>query len=472
VTNFEKQSTAVVVAATVELILSIAIAGLGIVMVIALSLAQVIQKQPPRPAVIVAGLVTSFVLLGVAAFGVVTAVGLLRNRNWSRLATIITAAILTFFSIITVIGTVSRFSGSAVRRNVLLTLSTGAFGIGLWWLLLFTRKHVTEQFSIQEIVTAPYPEFVHTDSTIPVVISAPDEPFARVKARSIFGWGLLSLLITVVLLLIILIAGRIAIGPAFDFRSPLIEPFSEIFLYGILLLFIVRMIRRAGLISNAILGSPMDWIHLRRYWLYPIFLVAVSAASYSVVFVPLSFAMPRFIDWYIIHSTSMQLFRFTGFGYSVANVLTFLTIVVIAPVVEEFVFRGVLLNRWAYKWGMPKAIALSSVIFGILHKEFLGHMFFGFVMCVLYVETKSLFVPIFMHAANNAIAWGWGTADLFWGASRQQTLAAFQSGWQSAAILAIVVIPLALWFIRNHYPKLGWTTPYAKFRRIDEVPES
>src|SRR5262249_41059454 len=154
--------------------------------------------------------------------------------------------------------TVTRFSGSAVRRNVLLALSMSAFGIGLWWLLLFTRKHVIEQFTVQEFAAAPFPEFT------PVRVDAPNEPFARVKARGILGFGLLSLLMTIVLVIIVLIAGRIAIGPAFDFRTPLIEPTIEVFFYGILLLFTVRLSRRAGLTGDAILGRPMDWMDLRR----------------------------------------------------------------------------------------------------------------------------------------------------------------------------------------------------------------
>lgn len=79
--------------------------------------------------------------------------------------------------------------------------------------------------------------------------------------------------------------------------------------------------------------------------------------------------------------------------------------VIMAPLFEEIVFRGIiqggLINR-----GVPplKAILLSSIIFGLVHAnpwQFVGAVFLGCVLGLVYYKTKSLLMPILLHAFNN-----------------------------------------------------------------------
>lgn len=84
---------------------------------------------------------------------------------------------------------------------------------------------------------------------------------------------------------------------------------------------------------------------------------------------------------------------------------------VVGPIVEEMVFRQLfigLIGRIAPTWA---AVAVSSVLFGILHmssfalSEVLGvipHVFFGLAMGVLYVRTdRNLLYPATLHSLNN-----------------------------------------------------------------------
>lgn len=87
----------------------------------------------------------------------------------------------------------------------------------------------------------------------------------------------------------------------------------------------------------------------------------------------------------------------------VTHLLTIFGSVVLAPIAEEFIFRGLLLTRLSVTWGMPRAILCTSLLFGLLHLEIVGHVFFGYVMAVLYIESRSLYVPILTHAFSN----GW-----------------------------------------------------------------
>lgn len=107
----------------------------------------------------------------------------------------------------------------------------------------------------------------------------------------------------------------------------------------------------------------------------------------------------------IPHSTqSTQPFILSNTDSLLQRLLIFLTLVVIAPITEEFLFRGVILNRWIYKWGLTKAIIFSSILFGCLHAHPIGLTMFALVMAVLYIKTQTLWIPIACHSINNLIA--------------------------------------------------------------------
>ncbi len=77
----------------------------------------------------------------------------------------------------------------------------------------------------------------------------------------------------------------------------------------------------------------------------------------------------------------------------------------LAPFVEEFIFRGVILNRLKKRWGITASIIVSSIAFGLIHMElaFFGAFIFGVVMCLLYIKTENLFFTISIHFMNNFI---------------------------------------------------------------------
>ena len=73
--------------------------------------------------------------------------------------------------------------------------------------------------------------------------------------------------------------------------------------------------------------------------------------------------------------------------------------------VEELVFRGVLLNRLKLRIGIIPAILVSSFLFGIGH-EFGGMIsafLFGICMCILYLKTDNILIPITVHFINNLV---------------------------------------------------------------------
>ncbi len=81
--------------------------------------------------------------------------------------------------------------------------------------------------------------------------------------------------------------------------------------------------------------------------------------------------------------------------------------VVLAPVSEELLFRGIVLPALGRIWGMGAAIALSSALFALihLHAPSLVPLFvLSIGLSLAYVYSKSLLVPISMHMVFNAVS--------------------------------------------------------------------
>ena len=88
------------------------------------------------------------------------------------------------------------------------------------------------------------------------------------------------------------------------------------------------------------------------------------------------------------------------------RVLALLTILA-WPVLEEILFRGVILNGFANRHGFLKANLLASVLFGLVHVR--PHMVvictaFGWILGLVYRRTRSLPACVGLHVLNNLLA--------------------------------------------------------------------
>ncbi|WP_459500681.1 CPBP family intramembrane glutamic endopeptidase [Bacillus sp. C1] len=81
----------------------------------------------------------------------------------------------------------------------------------------------------------------------------------------------------------------------------------------------------------------------------------------------------------------------------------FITLVLVTPIICEFIFRGFLFQRFAAKWGTAKGVIIVALLFGCFHIDFLGAVVFSIVLSIVYIRTKSLLMPISIHILNNGI---------------------------------------------------------------------
>ena len=80
--------------------------------------------------------------------------------------------------------------------------------------------------------------------------------------------------------------------------------------------------------------------------------------------------------------------------------------IILAPIIEELVFRGVLFNRLKIRVGIVAAMIISSVLFGLGHEfgSMTSAFLFGMCMCVIYLKTDNILITMSIHFINNLVA--------------------------------------------------------------------
>ena len=105
--------------------------------------------------------VTWLFLFLLAIFGIFVGAGILRRRNWARISILIWGGLMAFFSAITMAATffvmnnlpptlpnaAETASFMAVFKWVLALFYAIPLGVGIWWLILFTRGAVVDDFN-------------------------------------------------------------------------------------------------------------------------------------------------------------------------------------------------------------------------------------------------------------------------------------------------------------------------------------
>ncbi|NDJ56952.1 CPBP family intramembrane metalloprotease [Enterobacteriaceae bacterium 4M9] len=89
--------------------------------------------------------------------------------------------------------------------------------------------------------------------------------------------------------------------------------------------------------------------------------------------------------------------------------MTIFSICLCAPIGEEIIFRGLVLNSsigWG-RWAKRTGIVITSLVFCAVHSQyqtaasFIYLFIFSAILCVVRINTRSLIMPMALHAINN-----------------------------------------------------------------------
>lgn len=113
--------------------------------------------------------------------------------------------------------------------------------------------------------------------------------------------------------------------------------------------------------------------------------------------------------------------------------------VIMAPIMEELLFRGAMQGYLLSKWKNPLwAILISSFLFGVVHGN-PAQIPFAFCIGIglgwVYYKTKNLLACIFMHLVNNG-----STVLIFWLSDQSDATLIGTLGMKWASVLALLGI--------------------------------
>lgn len=186
-------------------------------------------------------------------------------------------------------------------------------------------------------------------------------------------------------------------------------------------------------------------------------LILFSIGSSVLVTSFISYILPSLSETFLLEDEKSSVSSFPVFNQA----LDYLSLIVMAPVVEELLFRGIILNRLATKWGLRKAILISSAMFAVLHLAVLGAFLFAICMSILYIKSRTLLVPMAAHAINNGFVVLLG----MWSSPNTESEVSSSDESMSALVWAGVVLiamtmPVLVEYVRRNWPQKDAQPPY------------
>ena len=127
----------------------------------------------------------------------------------------------------------------------------------------------------------------------------------------------------------------------------------------------------------------------------------------------LMYALTKFISGF--DAAEPQNIGFQDLSQGYEYVLAFITLVVIAPVAEEAIFRGYLYGKLRKSVSIWLAVLVTSILFGLLHMKWDGGLLAGInvgvdvfilsiIMCSLREVTGSIWAGVLLHMLKNGLA--------------------------------------------------------------------
>jgi hypothetical protein len=122
-----------------------------------------------------------------------------------------------------------------------------------------------------------------------------------------------------------------------------------------------------------------------------------------------------------------------------------LKVVVIAPIVEELIFRGVIMHGLMRNYSRFTAIFVSALMFALFHLnpwQLPATFILGLLLGIIMVRTRNIFLCILGHAINNGLVM---VSILF--SNELQTTSFYQSSKSGQLMISTFIAAVALVFI-------------------------
>ena len=282
-------------------------------------------------------------------------------------------------------------------------------------------------------------------------------PFLALRSRYILALGALLMVVMFAGSVYVVLAERQLVPAVSD--DPILTPVSLIVFWTLLAIAIFRLGQQQNLNVRYLFGQNRPQFSVAFGVLLVLSLLLFSLGISATVLYLLSLKFPGYVSQLLASSNILD--GDISAYPAVYEMLMLFLVLVYAPLVEEIVFRGILLQRWGQKWGIRSGVIASSVLFGVLHlNNPVGLTLFGLAMALLYVKTQSLWVPIGCHALNNLAAVGIDWLSKVTAGGQTTTVSDIQELWWISLIPIAVSLPFLVWFVWRSWPHKTEAIPY------------
>lgn len=144
----------------------------------------------------------------------------------------------------------------------------------------------------------------------------------------------------------------------------------------------------------------------------------LASAAPLLALLPLLWSVNGWMDWLLQSLLPLSAWEAEWFAHAVdGTFVATLSACVLAPVLEEMLFRGLILRGLLLRYPPSTAIVHSAALFGLAHfnvYQFFVGLSSGLVLGLAYQRTRSLWPCVLLHAAfNGGVLW-MASADGQW----------------------------------------------------------
>ena len=132
--------------------------------------------------------------------------------------------------------------------------------------------------------------------------------------------------------------------------------------------------------------------------------IGEAAATAIILFVTINFIVSPGVS--LLFPASAQNYDANVADMMSTPLVTFLQVAFVAPLFEELIFRGLIMKRALRMWSMITAVAVTAILFGVLHMNVvqgISAAAAGIVLCIFYGRRKSVGLNILAHAIYNGM---------------------------------------------------------------------
>lgn len=189
--------------------------------------------------------------------------------------------------------------------------------------------------------------------------------------------------------------------------------------------------------------------------------IVFASGFNSIALYKLSFLFPSYVEYEL---------NIKYFNNIPELILFSISAILLAPVIEELFFRGIVLQKLSNKWGVKSGVLTSSLLFAVLHLNIaiISIFILSIMFSVLYFKTRNLLTSILCHCFYNIMVTILNGVNVFsqTPAERETFISVIdyqnyiQPLLNQEIFLIAITAPLIGSFIYKNFPKNDAILPY------------